>query len=274
MTPAARRQNAVTLALSVALTVAVGLSIYFAVTSLPFLALSPTADPVFGRLNECARQAVPARLGYAVRADLRAIAVFGATQLVRCEVDTAPETHELGGLTHAAFAADGTLWVSGPDRLRALKRGALVDGPKVRTQSLAPLGDGVALVDERGQLILLGPAGVGATVDLDTALEPRLSSSGDLQRLAVQLGPRVLVVDAAGTVRFDQVPCAVSHHVWATGHELLVTCDEPPSWALLLDVDTGLQRPAPKWPAAGVLRVGDALVEGCDGLPCSAQEPR
>lgn len=272
MTPAARRQHAVTLALSVALAFAVGLSVYFAATSVPFLELSPTADPVFGRLNDCALNRVRERLGFAVRGDLHALAAFGPSSVVLCELDAAPSELTVAGVTHAAFAGDGTLWLAGPDRLQAVRAGAVTPGPRVRAQALAPLGDGVALVDDRGQLVLVGAQGVTAAVDLDTAVEPALSSSDDLQRLAVQLGARVLVVDPAGTIRFDQVPCAVQHHAWLDGHELLVTCDAPPTWALAIAVDTSGQRPAPHWPAQRVHRVGGRWVESCDVLPCSVPD--
>ncbi len=272
MTPAARRQHAVTLALSVALAFAVGVSAYFAATSVPFLALSPTSDPLFGKLNDCALNRVQERLGFAVRADLGAVAVFGRQAVVVCEVDAAPAEVALPGVTHAAFARDGTLWLSTTERLQAWQHGELSKGTLVRAQALAPLGDGVALVDHRGQLVLVGPTGVTAAVDLDTALEPTLSSSDDLGRLAVQLGPRVLVVDALGAVTFDQVPCDTAHHVWLAGHELLVACDTPPTWALAIDVDSGAQRPANQWPAAGVRRVGGRWIERCDVLPCTAAE--
>jgi hypothetical protein len=68
----ARRKPQVVLAsllLTVALAVALGFIIYLSVTSLPYLAVSPSTDPAFGSLNACVLGSLRERTGWSISRD-------------------------------------------------------------------------------------------------------------------------------------------------------------------------------------------------------------
>ncbi|MBL9039231.1 MAG: hypothetical protein JNG84_11995, partial [Archangium sp.] len=83
MKPSRSRVQPVTLVLSMALAATVVSLLYLAVTSLPYLSTSPTADPTFGTVNACLLRAVPSRVGFAVSFDAGSAAAWNHERLVR-----------------------------------------------------------------------------------------------------------------------------------------------------------------------------------------------
>jgi hypothetical protein len=273
-----------TLALSVGLAVLVGTSIYLAVTSLPFLATSPTADPTFGALNQCLLDGAPQRVGFAVGRDARRAAAWTTDRLVACRAGAAPTTWRLPGVTVGAWDARDRLWVAargadaGASGLFLASADALSPRGELSPQALVGTAAGVVALEPSGRLVSLDDEGrVLGVRDLGWAAGATLSSSGDGRRVAVVGGGGLVALDAVTLEPLlAAAPCDVRRLWWLTGsHRALVACGADERWALALDVDTGHTEAAPERP-----RVDSALagpegpwVRACDVLPCTAEPP-
>lgn len=276
--------NLLTLALSVALAATIGAIIYLAVTSLPFLATSPTSDPTFGALNQCLLEHAPQRVGFAVGRDARRAAVWTTDTVVVCREDGAPSTWRLPGVTVGAWDATGHLWIAargadaGASGLFRLADRAPEPVGDLSPQALAGTSEGVVALEPSGRLVSVsGDGRVTGARDLPSADGAALSSSGDGQRVAVRVGGGLYALDAVTLeVLRAEAPCAVEHLWWLKGgHRVLLTCGPDGSWALELDVDTGRSEAAParQRVEAGLVGPDGPWVQGCDVLPCTAEEP-
>ncbi|MEW6434807.1 MAG: hypothetical protein AB1730_25180 [Myxococcota bacterium] len=276
--------NLLTLALSVALAATIGAIIYLAITSLPFLATSPTSDPTFGALNQCLLENAPQRVGYAVGRDARRAAVWTTDTVVACREDGAPSTWRLPGATVAAWDVKGHLWVAA----RGADAGASglfrLDGEEVHPvgdlapQALTGTAEGVVALEPSGHLVAIAADGrVTATRDIPSASGASLSSSGDGRRVAVRVGGGLFALDATTLELLRaEAPCQVEHLWWRRGgHRVLLSCGPDASWALELDVDTGQSETAPARERVEAVLAGDdgPYVQACDVLPCTAEEP-
>lgn len=273
-----------TLLLSIALAATLGATVYFATSSLPFLATSPTTDPTFGALNACLHGAVPSRTGFAVSRDARAAAAWSTNLVARCSLDTDTtrlETFPVAGVTVGAFDETGTLWVvSQPGGLtstllRLAPTGTTSHG---ETGALAIAGTATGVVVlEADRLVSLSSAGEAlAVTTVDSARRAGLAVSADGARVAVTGLGVVLVYDVKTLTRARlETPCEVRDWWWLKeGQRALLGCAGD-DLALLFDTERGAHDAAT--PQARVPSVlagpGGPWVVACDVLPCTAPEP-
>lgn len=286
MTPPRRRPqlNLLTLALSVALAAGVGAIIYLAVTSLPYLAASPTSDPTFGALNQCLLDHAPQRVGFAVGRDARRAAVWTNDAVVACAEDAGVTTWKLPGATVGAWDGQGRLWVAargadaGASGLFRLAPGEAQAVGELAPQALVGTPRGVVALEPSGRLVSVdGDGHVTGTRELPSAQGAVLTASGDGQRVAVLAGGGLFALDAATLeVLRAEAPCQVERLWWLLeGHRVLVSCGPSDSWALQLDVDTGQYETASARRRVDSVLVGPdgPWVQACDVLPCTAEGP-
>jgi hypothetical protein len=271
------------LALSVALAVTVGLVIYLAVTSLPYLASSPAGDPTFGALNQCLLSSAPQRVGFAVGRDARRISAWTNDAVVECAEGQPPRTWPLKGVTVGAYDGRARLWVAargadaGLSGLFLLGSGVRHVGP-LMPQALVGVHDGVVALEPSGRLVsVLEDGSVSGSAELPSAEGAVLTSSGDGTRVAVSVGGGFFAFDAQTLkVLRAEAPCRVQRLWWKkAGHRVLVTCGPDETWALEVDVDTGQAETAGAHPRAPSVLAGPdgPWVQPCDMLPCTADEP-
>lgn len=275
-----------------------GAVVYLATTSLPYLAVSPSTDPLFGTLNECLTESInEPRIGFAVSAEGRRAAGFGGTTLAVCtapppENPAAPasrRTFALSGITHAAFDFEGHLWLAteargtspaelwrlGPDAAAPVRSGPLAP------VSLAGHAHGLASLDNTGRLMSLDAAGHVLGYAQLPGGRPgdgaQLATSSDGEQLALVVRDTLFVYRASDlTLVAAESPCAVEFAWWRpTSEALLVSCGPRSAWALELFLPTRQREAAPsagQARSALVPRLG-AYVRSCDALPCTAPAP-
>lgn len=279
MTPPRRRvpSLALPLALSVALAVALGGVIHLSVTSVPYLATSPTTDPVFGALNACLLARVPERLGFAVARDATAVAAWSSSTLGVCR--GAPPTAEdapLPGVTSAAWDGLGGLWAAAPQGLFRREGGTWVKQGDLAPALLVGTAGGVLALDATGQLMAVAPGGaVTASRALPGARGVRMTASADGALVALSGGGRLSVV-RADTLEATpaEVSCSVARTWWrADAPRLIADCV-----SLVVEVDaltsqSALLEPRRRVPSVLAGPAG-VYVQPCDQLPCSAEAPR
>lgn len=271
------------LALTVALAMALGAIVYLSVTSLPYLAASPTTDPAFGALNACLLEAVPQRLGFVVSADATRAAAWSPGHVAECAgTPPAPTRFEVPGVTLAAYDREGALWLAGPPRdggapvLRRLEGGLLVEKGALTATALAGTARGVLALDAAGQLVSVSTAGdVLATRALPGPRAVTLAVSADGQ-LASLVGDGRFAVVRVDTL--EQTPtrasCPVLRAWWRPGTaRVVVECED-----LALDLDAlgseGTLVDATRRVPSVLLGPAGLYVQACDQLPCSAEPPR
>ncbi len=272
------------LLISLALAATLGVLVYFSVTSLPYLAVSPSSDHTFGEINGCLLGAVPSsRVGFAVSHDSKSGAAWSNTLVARCNGPTA-QTWPIGGITEAAFDFAGRLWVVTSSADAGGAQVLLLDGdqPKPRGDArpahIVGVEEGVVVLEASGRLISLTADGaVGGLVDLRLPADPVLSVSVDGRRVAITTSGGLYVFDGRTLTRVRaESPCDVEYLWWLRdGHRVLLSCGPRASWAITFDVDTGAQEVAPKHDRVRSVLSGPGgpWVQPCDVLPCSAVEP-
>lgn len=276
-----------TLLVSVGLAGTLGATLYFATSSLPYLASSPTTDPTFGALNACLHHLVPSRTGFAVSRDAKQAATWSTNTLARCSADrpdggTSEASWSLSGITVGAFDGTGALWVvSQPGGLQStlleVSDAGLVEHGETGAVDLAGTASGLVVLEQSGKLVALSSKGEGTGfVEIAMTRGQRLLVSGDGQRVAVVGDGAVRVFDAATLtpVRME-APCEVAQLWWLKGgHRALVSCRSD-GLTLVLDTDTGAQETAApaKRTASTLAGAHGPYVEACDVLPCTAVEP-
>lgn len=274
--------------LTVGLAVALGFIIYLSVTSLPYLAVSPTTDPVFGALNACVLEGLKERTGFAPSRDATRLAAWSPTALVVCGPDeTSPgRTLALPGITAGAWDVQGGLWVAqqaadtSRPRLLVLRGGdEPADLGELPVQALAGTREGVVVLEPTGLLAALTQKGemVGThQLPPGDVRAATLASSADGDRVAVAVGGGVFALTSRLALTRAESPCSVESLWWlAEGHQVLVSCAGESALALTLEVDTGQTEAAPARLRVRSTLVGPAGVwfQPCDVLPCSAEPP-
>ncbi|MCC6336173.1 MAG: hypothetical protein IT380_19575 [Myxococcales bacterium] len=281
------QSNLLTLALSVALAVTVGFILYLAVTSLPYLAASPTSDPTFGALNQCLLSNAPQRVGFAVARDARRAAVWTTEEVVECaEADdgATARTWRLPGATMGAYDGRGRLWVAargadaGLSGLFVLEEGTSRPVGELTPRALAGTRDGVVALEPTGRVVSLDAEGhLTGVRDLPSAQGAVVTSSADGLRVAVLVGGGLYALDALTlAVLRAEAPCQVERLWWTKGgHRVLLSCGPGQSWALWVDVDSGQTDTAPARARVDSVLAGPdgPWVQACDVLPCTAEEP-
>lgn len=290
--PRRRPQQAVTLLLTVALAAVLGSSIYFAVTSLPYLAVSPTSDPTFGALNECLMRAVPQRVGFAVSRNAKKAAAWSGEVVAECVEDArgvSARTSRRPGVVEAAYDGAGHLWVA--DRtmegfvLSILEGGATRILGSVAPQALVGTAEGVVALEPSGRLLSVHADGaVGGLAELPALARAQVTASADGRRVAVVAGGGFWVFDSATLTQLrKEAPCDIEALWWlrdvaADGgparRVARVACGPDASWGLDIDVDSNAQEKAAPPQVRSVLAGPDGpWVQACDVLPCTAVEP-
>lgn len=287
MTPPRRNPNkrlqSLTLAVTVVLAVALGGILYLSVTSLPYLATTPTTDPAFGALNACLLNSVPERLGFAVSRDGASVAAWSARQLVVC-AGTPPSAVSFPrtGLTQATWDGLGALWIAssnadgGPNSLLRLEQGQFVEKGAFSPAALVGTAQGVVGLEPSGQLIALAASGaVSATRALPDSRRVQLQTSADGAYVALFGGGRFAVVDAVSLKSTPaEAPCPVEHVWWRPGSPLLVVdCVDLALEINALNSESALLSPRRRIPST-LVGPGGPYVQSCDVLPCSTEAPR
>lgn len=287
MTPPRRNPNkrlqSLTLAITVVLAVALGGIIYLSVTSLPYLATTPTTDPAFGALNACLLNAVPERLGFAVSRDGTSVAAWSASQLVVCSgspptATSSPHT----GITQATWDGLGALWIAtshvdgGANSLLRFEGTQFVERGAFSPAALVGTAKGVVGLEPSGQLIALSSTGeVSATRALPESRRVQLQASADGALVALFGGGRFAVVDAVTLQSTPaEAPCPVEHVWWRPGAPMLVVdCVDLTLEINALTSESSLAQPRRRIPST-LVGPGGVYVQSCDVLPCSVEPPR
>ena len=278
-----------TLLLSVALAVVLGTLIYFAVTSLPFLAVSPTSDPTFGRINECLLAAVPSRVGFAVSRDARRALAWSSDLAVECvdgEPAAAKTVWKVGGVVDAAYDGEQRLWLAvhaeDSTNLQIMEPGGPRPIGKVAPQHLVGTAVGVVVLEPGGRLVSVHADGaVGGLVDLQPMENVQLTASADGARVALVVGGGMYVFEAASLAKLrGEAPCDLEYLWWLrdeadtgpTRHHAQLACGPEASWGLTIDVDSNAQEKAtPPRERAVLAGPRGPYVRRCDMLPCTAE---
>jgi hypothetical protein len=265
---------------------ALGMVLYVASTSLPFLATSPTTDPAFGHENQCLMQALaPPRVGYAVSWDGRVVAGYSGASLALCDLDGGARVYSVRGVQQAAWDAQGTLWLGTAQGLDAGFRlgflgedGGLESAGDFAAVALAGHGTGAVAVDEAGKVVSLTRDGevLGWAQLPSRPVGPvQLSANADGSLAAAVLSGGLVAFRTADLSRVRaEAPCQVEFLWWMPrGDDAVVSCG--PGFTLSLNVSSG-EREA----AARRERTRSALVPGrglyaqsCEQLPCTAPPP-
>lgn len=277
------RLQAFTLALSIALAAVLGAIVYLAVTSLPYLATSPSTDPVFGALNSCLLSAVPERVGFAVSRDNARAAAFSHSRLVECAGSpVTATTWDRAGLTLAAYDDEGALWVStssddaGDAALLRLENGKLVErGPISATAVVGVQGGVVALAADGSLVSVSGDGSVRGRRELPSARNVNLAVNADGALVALWGGGKLTVVNAVTLESTPaEVACSVSRVWWRPEPPLfLADCLDISVEVHALTSQSALVDARRRVPSTLTGPAG-IYVQACDGLPCSVEAPR
>lgn len=277
------RLQAFTLALSVALAAVLGAIVYLAVTSLPYLATSPTTDPVFGALNTCLLSAVQERVGFAVSGDNTRAAAFSHNKLVECAgTPPTPTTWDRAGVTLAAYDAEGGLWAAtsaddaGTAALLRLDAGQWVERAPFSAAALVGVRGGVVALSADGTLASLGADGtLRATRSLPQARNVKLAANVDGALVLLWGGGKLNVVNALTLESTPaEVACPVREVWWRPEPPLfLAECIDIAVEVHALTSESALL--AARRRVASVLSGPSGVyVQACDALPCSVEAPR
>ncbi|WP_338863342.1 hypothetical protein [Myxococcus stipitatus] len=264
--------------LTLAIAVSLGLLVYIATTSLPYLVSSPTTDPNFGALNHCLARALPeARLGWAVAPDASRAAVFGPHAVAVCGPADRTSLRKLAGTLAIAFDGDNHLWLSSGGRLLRDDGASLTTMGDFAPVALAGTAHGMLALDDSGHLVSVASSGA---VLAQTQLP---SSSG---RLSVGANGLLAAVLSEGHLRVYDTqtlaprelapPCPVESLWWLDAPEqMLIACSPPGAPSYVLDARTGTRQEVPARHLAPARRLSGRplYVQGCDGFPCTAPPP-
>lgn len=278
-----QRAQLITLIVTGALTVALGGIIYLSVTSIPYLAVSPSTDPAFGKLNACLLAAVPERTGFAVSRDVTKAAAWSTHTLVICEgvPEPTPTSHALNGVTLGTFDGSGALWISqapgdaeAPKVLR-LEAGKFVERGAFSPAAMAGTSNGIVALESQGQLIALAADGaVTATRSMPLQRLVHLAVNSEGTHLALFGGGKFSVIDAKTLESTTaEAPCPVSWVWWRPGSPLLlVECVDIAIEINAMDSRSTLLEPRQRIHSQLTGPTG-VYVQSCDVLPCSATPP-
>ncbi|GHH00232.1 hypothetical protein [Comamonas sp. JC664] len=279
----ARARRAGPWPLTVATAAGLGLLVYVASTSLPYLISAPISDPSFGHLNHCLSRLMDGpRLGWAVSPDGSRAAVYGAQSVAICARQGGSRVLARAGVRAITFDGENRLWWS---QAKALWRDDGAAAKRVGDFSPVALvshASGVLALDAEGQLVSVSPEGAvlgQAAVPPDT--DARLSVGAEGAYAAVLAGDALQFYEARTLAPLPTVvPCVVDSLWWLDSPErALVGCAQHPRGEAgqAFEVDLGTARYEPvERPAGAPARrlLGQPLyVHGCDGFPCTAPAP-
>lgn len=271
----ARRLQAVTLALTVVLAVALVGIVYFAVTSLPYLASSPSTDAVFGTANACLLAAVPERVGFAVSPDTKRVAAWSTSQLVEC-VDGVPTAFPLSGITLGTYDGSNTLWIADSTHLERREGERFVERGTFSPTAMVGTARGVLAIDPQGQLIALAADGsISASRQLTFPLRVTMSVNVTGSLVSLFSGGRFTVVNAVTLESTPaEAPCPV-RWVWWRPEEvlLLAECVDMAIELNALDSRSALMQARAREHST-LSGPSGVYFEACDNLPCSVEAPR
>ncbi len=265
--------------LTIAIAAALGLLVYVATTSLPYLISAPTSDPNFGTLNHCLSGLLEGPLlGWAVSPDGSRAAVYGSQAVAVCTRAGGARTLPLAGVRAVTFDGDSRLWWSQPGALWREDGATAMRMGDFSPVSLASHTSGVLALDAEGQLVSVSPDGaVLGQVAVPPEANVRLSVGAEGAFAAVLTGDALQFYEARTLTPLPvQAPCAAEGLWWLERPErVLVRCASPAEHAFALDLRTSRYEPAKRplgMPARRLL--GRPLyVHGCDGFPCTAPAP-
>jgi hypothetical protein len=276
---------------TVAAAAALGLVLYIASTSLPYLANSPTADPRFGAYNQCLLGALAApRIGFAVAKDGHHVAGFDGAHVVECGLSDGGALIEratsLSGVASASFDGQGDLWLAtaqpsdGGERLWTWPVDAGLVSKDFAPIAVAGATRGAVAMDAAGRIVSFGPDG---------------EVFGAAQLPAPPIGFSELAVDAQGTVvavvagralfayrlpKLEPVraeaPCEVEYLWWtASPSQALVSCGPNQSFALAIQIESGEREAAPHKDRVRSTYIPglNVYAQACEHLPCTAPAP-
>ncbi|AKQ63202.1 hypothetical protein A176_000114 [Myxococcus hansupus] len=267
--------------LTIAFAAGLGLLIYVATTSLPYLISAPISDPAFGNLNHCLSGLMDGpRLGWAVSPDGSRAAVYGAQAVAVCARTGGSRVLSRAGVRAITFDGENRLWWS---QAGALWRD---DGaaPK-RVGDFSPVtlvshASGVLALDAEGQLVSVAPDGaVLGQVAVPPDTDARLSVGAEGAYAAVLAGNALQFYEARTLAPLpSEVPCVADGLWWLHSPEhVLVGCVQQgeEGQAFSVDLRTAMSEPAERPLGAPARRLlGQPLyVHGCDGFPCTAPAP-
>ncbi len=278
-----RRLQQLTLALTVVLAVALGGITSLSLTSLPYLATSPTTDPTFGPLNACLLGGVPERLGFAVSRDAKRVAAWSSSTLVEC-AGTPPvaKAFARAGVTLGTYDGAGALWVTtrggdgGGATLARLEGEGFVERGVLEAAALAGTRQGVVVLEATGELLAVGAAGeVSATRALPSSRGVVLQASADGSLVSLVSGGRFSVIDAVTLASTPaEVPCPVRTTWWRPqGAQVVVECLDLVIEVNAHDSQSQLLQPRRRVEST-LVGPGGPYVQACDGLPCTVEAPR
>jgi hypothetical protein len=289
--PRPRRSSALppwSLVATVGLAGALALIVYLSVTSLPYLAMSPASDPVFGALNGCVLAVLKERTGFAVSRDGTHLSAWAPDRLVQCGPgdETPKRTWQGRGITVGAYDASGALWLaqqaSDADTPRLwLWRtigGAPLAMASLEVQAITGTSRGVVVLDPSAELTALTREGsVEGSFRLPMA-DMRgavMATSGDGERVAVVVAGGVYVLSSRVELLRAEAPCTIETLWWLEGHRALLSCRPSGSLFLTIDLDTGRAEVATDQPRVPSWLLGPRAlwIQSCDVLPCTAPPP-
>lgn len=273
---------------TVALAAGLALVIYLAVTSLPYLAVSPSSDPSFGALNACVLGALSERTGFAVSRDGARVAAWAPHRLVECaRGDASPgRTWRVQGVSAGAYDDASTLWFtqqsSDADRPRLWAWSVADEAPRplasLDVQAVVGTARGAVVLEPSGQLTALAADGSAEGASSLPAPDVRgasLSTSADGERVLVVAFGAAYVLSARAELLRAEAPCTVAFAWWLDQHRARLSCAPSGSLFLTIDLDTGRTEVAPRAPRVPSQRLGpgETWVQACDLLPCTAPAP-
>ncbi|WP_308471959.1 hypothetical protein [Myxococcus landrumensis] len=264
--------------LTFATAVSLGLLVYIATTSLPYLVSSPTTDPNFGALNHCLARALPeARLGWAVSPDASRAAVFSPHAVAVCGPGDSTSLRKLAGTLAIAFDSDNHLWLSAGGRLLRDDGATLSPMGDFAPMALAGTARGMLALDASGHLVSVDSSGTVLAQTLLPGNAGRLFVGAEGLLAAVLLDGHLGVYDTHTLApRELDIPCPVESLWWLDSpDQMLIGCTPPGAPSYVLDARTGTRREVPARHLAPARRLSGRplYVQGCDGFPCTAPPP-
>jgi len=272
--------------LTLVLAAGLSLTLYLAVTSIPFLLQSASTDPVFGAHNACLQEAMKEpRVGFAVSPGAQQVAAYGGGTLVVCRRDARGEMVsrrlELKGITGATFDFSQRLWLTtlhgGLWRWEGEEKTATRVG-EVRPTAIVGHTRGVMVLEPTGKVLSVSDGEV-------TGWDPQVGTVGDAPVLAVNgSGTLGLVLTPTGLFVYDAQtsktvysgrPCQVSHAWWSAANEDTVILACAPSSAMELHVRNGEHKALPQRERTPSFLVPGLkkYAQACNALPCTAPDP-
>jgi hypothetical protein len=261
--------------------------VYFSLSSLPFLTLSPAADANFGKQNELLLKLVPERVGFAVSSDAITVAAWSTQHLSACTSSGEVYSLLLRGIQLGAYDKKGNLWLS-------------VDGPQPQLISVDATGTqkmvlpmsvnamvrtnlGIAVLQPSGHVLSIDSDGnVLATQVIQSAENVVLSANSDGTVISIVKPPMHQLFDSQTLLSKPSAPCAAKQLWWTQNPNVYVLAclpmdsgaahkanHEARPFELECNISAECEAGATKIPH-GIPLSQTISIEPCDGLPCTS----